>query len=379
MSFQAAASGRDSVPPLTVFVRTATVSVLLRVQRLKTPASTGRLVQRIQEHLRRVAAAEDGRLIGPVGGKNRQHGHLLAAEQIEHLGHFRVAVRPVGHQRHDAAFDHRLADSRRVQHVLLQSLARHAPIGREIDQDGLPLGDRLLEGRPAERLPGQLVFALRTREASGHLLVEAAERVLAGQNLVHAGKQQDSHQRDEGRAFETRPDPRAKIGGPRRAADPPAGRPEGEQQADRGNDGRPVDEGEDVDHGAQQHETHDLLEGFHPRAGPGQEADQPGKGPDQQVGAGHAQPDAREDGEHLRRRLPHGPGQRRAHERGGAGRGQDRGEHAFGERAGDALLLGPFGRLAAPDEAGDGNLPHAQEAQAPSRTPRTARAMLNGS
>ena len=143
------------------------------------------------------------------------------------------------------------------------------------------------------------------------------------------------------------------------------------KQRDRRHDRRRIDERQDEYDRRQQHEAGELLERFHPRARLGQEAEQLGKHADEQIRAGHAEAEAREDGERRGERLRDGPGDGRGHERGGAWRGEDRGDDAFGERAERAFFGGELLSGAAAEEAGDRHFPHAQAGSAPSRTRST--------
>ena len=130
-------------------------------------------------------------------------------------------------------------------------------------------------------------------------------------------------------------------------AEGPAGDGEDEVAAEQGDDAvdavlaveLAVDPGE-PDGGAEEEERGELLEGFHPGAGAGEDAGPLGLHGQQEVGESEAEAEGGEDEEGHPGGLGEGEADGGTHERSGAGGGDDGGEDSGEEAAGEALLVG---------------------------------------
>ena len=99
--------------------------------------------ERGQELLLSDRVAEDDHLIGPAGGIDGEYRDGVAVQLGELLFDHVVVIGPVGQHGHDAIlFDNGFYGAR-VDRRLEVPLARGAPLGREIDHDGLALGLQL--------------------------------------------------------------------------------------------------------------------------------------------------------------------------------------------------------------------------------------------
>ena len=113
---------------------------------------------------------------------------------------------------------------------------------------------------------------------------------------------------------------------------------------------------------AEHHETEDLFERLHPQPGLGEKLHEPGDEPDKDVGERHAGGDRPEHAVGHVRRLREGEAEHWPEERPAAGGSQHRAQHPLEEGPERSLLRLQMPRLL-PDEAGDRQLPHAQERQ----------------
>jgi len=292
----------------------------------------GPLADQVAEHDRR-----GGRFPGTACREDGEHRDRSAAEALQGLLYLQRPVSPVGEQRHDPVFFDHVADLAGLDGECQVDLAGRAPVGREVDEHRGP--GPLQVGDPGSR-----------------------ERFLPCDQRGHGTEERQRRTADRRRHDRTLhpaadPDHARRL---LRPADPPAAQPDADQHHESGHEPVMLQEREQVGHRAQHHEAENLLEGRHPGARAGQEADEPRHQTDDDVGERHAGGDRHEHCIGQCRGLPEREAEHRTEKR-PAARGRQHGaEHALEEGAERPLPRLDVPRLRA-DETGNRQFPDAEE------------------